>query len=83
MGIVGCKEDELQGDLQKLESPKLQDIIKLGEAFERKTFAKKGFTVKVNAVQSSGRAKPKQKRPRKQNDDPVCRKGIERLIKGK
>ena len=39
MGIVGCKDDELREDLQKLEAPKLADIIKLGEAFERKTFA--------------------------------------------
>ena len=35
MGIVGCQNDELRGDLQKLEAPKLQDIIKLGVAFER------------------------------------------------
>ena len=33
MGIIGCKDDELRGDLQKLEAPKLEDIIKLGEAF--------------------------------------------------
>ena len=52
MGIVGCKDDELRGDLQKLEAPKLADIIKLGEAHERKTFAEKGFAVKVNAVQN-------------------------------
>ena len=31
MGIVGCKDDELRGDLQKLEAPKLADIIKLRE----------------------------------------------------
>ena len=53
MGIVGCKDNELRGDLQKLEAPKLADIIKLGEAYERKTFAEKGFAVKVNAVQAS------------------------------
>ena len=53
MGIVGCQNADLRGDLQKLEAPKLQDIIKLGEAFERKPFTEKGFIVKVNAVQSS------------------------------
>ena len=57
MGIVGCKDDELRGDLQKLEAPKLEDIKKLGEAFQRKTFAAKGFTVQVNAVQTSVRKK--------------------------
>ena len=36
MGIVGCQNDKLRGDLQKLEAPKLQDIIKLGGAFKRK-----------------------------------------------
>ena len=30
MAIVGCREEELRGDLQKLESPKLQDVIKIG-----------------------------------------------------
>ena len=79
MGIVGCKDDELRGDLQKLEAPKLADIIKLGEAYERKTFAEKGFAVKVNAVQASSGARPKPKR----TDDPVRRKEIERLMKGK
>lgn len=63
MGIVACKEHELRGDLQKLKSFKLQDIIKLGEAFETKNFVEKGFTVKVNTVQSSGGAKPKQSGP--------------------
>ena len=53
MGIVGCKDDELRGDLQKLETPKLADAIKLGEAFERKAFMEKGFAVKFNAVQTS------------------------------
>ena len=53
MGIVGCKDDEWMGDLHKLEALQLQDIIKLGEAFGRKTFAKTGFTVKVNAVNLS------------------------------
>ena len=79
MGIVGCKDDELRGDPQKLEAPKLTDIIKLGEALERKTFAEKGFAVKVNAVQASTGAKPKAKR----TDDPVWRKEIKRLMKGK
>ena len=79
MGIVGCKDDELKGDLQKLEAPKLADIIKLGKAFKRKTFAVKGFAVKENVVQMSSGAKPKAKRP----DDPVQRKEIERLMKGK
>ena len=79
MGIVGCKDDELRGDLQKLKAPKLAHIIKLGEAHERKTFAEKGFAVKVNAVQTSTGAKPKVKR----TDDPVRRKEIERLMKGK
>ena len=69
MGIVGCKDDELRGDLQKLEAPKLADIIKLGKAHERKTFAEKGFAVKVKAVQTSTGAKPKVKR----TDDPVPR----------
>ena len=73
MGIVGCKDDELRGDLQKLEAPKLADI-KLGEAYERKTFA-----VKVNAVHTSPGAKPKAK----STNDPVRRKEIERLMKGK
>ena len=50
MAIVGCREEELRGDLQKLESPKLQDVIKIGEAYERKTFAEKGFTIKVNVL---------------------------------
>ena len=72
MGIVGCKDDELRGDLQKLEALKLVDIIKLGEAHERKTFAEKGFAVKVNAVQASSGAKPKAKR----TDDLVGRKDI-------
>ena len=79
MEIVGCKDDELWGDLQKLEAPKLADIIKLGEAYERKTFAEKGFAVKVNAVQTLTGVKPKVK----QTDDPVRRKEIERLMKGK
>ena len=79
MGIVGCKDDELRRDLQKLEAPKLADIIKLGEAHERKVFAEKGFAVKVNAVQASTGAKPKAKR----TDDPVRRKEMERLMKGK
>ena len=35
MAIFGCQEEELRGDLQKLESPKLQDVIKIGEAYER------------------------------------------------
>ena len=82
MGIVGCREEELRGDLQKLESPKLQDVIKIGEAYKRKTFAEKGFTVKVNAQQttSCGGARPKQ--PKKQEDS-ARRKEIERLMKGK
>ena len=41
MGIVGCKDHKLRGDPQKLEAPKLEDIIKLGKAFKRKTFAKR------------------------------------------
>ena len=32
MGIVSCQEEDLQGELQKLEAPKLQDVIKIGEA---------------------------------------------------
>ena len=36
MAIVGCREEELRGDLQKLESPKLQDVIKIVEAYESK-----------------------------------------------
>ena len=82
MAIVGCREEELRGDLQKLESPKLQDVIKIGEAYERKTFAEKGFTIKVNVQQtsSSGGARPKQlKKP----EDPARRKEIVRLMKGK
>ena len=81
MGIVGCKDDELRGDLKKLEAPKLEDIIKLGEAFERKTFAEEGFAVIVSAVQTSSNtgARPKVK----QTDDPVRRKEIKRLMKGK
>ena len=79
MGIVGCKDDELRRDLQKLEAPKLADIIKLGKAHERKTFAEKGFAVKVYAVQTSTGAKPKVKR----TDDPVWHKEIERPMKGK
>lgn len=38
MGIVGCQEEELRSDLQKLEAPKLQDVIKIGESYERKMF---------------------------------------------
>ena len=80
MGIVRCQNDELQGDLQKLEAPKLQDIIKLREAFERKTFAENGFTLKVNTVQSSTQGVwPKQP---KKPDDPVRRKEIDKLMKG-
>ena len=30
MAIVGCKDMEIRGDLQKLEPPKLQDFIKIG-----------------------------------------------------
>ena len=79
MGIVGCKDNKLRGDLQKLVAPKLADIIKLGEAHKRKTFAEKGFAVKANAVQATSGAKPKAKR----TDNPVRRKEIERLMKGK
>ena len=68
MGIVVCKDVELRAD-----------IIKQGEAHERKTFTEKGFAVKVNAVQTSTGAKPKAKC----TDDPVRRKEIERLMKGK
>ena len=32
MSIVGWLEEEIRGDLQKLEAPKLQDVIKIGEA---------------------------------------------------
>ena len=75
MGIIGCKDDDLRGDLQKLEAHKLEDIIKLGEAFERKTLAEKGFTVKVKAVQTASNtgAQPKVKR----TVDPVRHKEIE------
>ena len=47
-----------------------------------KTFAEKGFTVKVNTQQtsSSGGARPKQP---KKPEDPAQRKEIERLMKGK
>ncbi len=87
MGIVGCKEDELRGELQKLEAPKLEDILKLGEAYERKTFAEKGFTVKVNAApvhQSGGaRQKPQGNKRTNPNDDPQRRKEIENIMKGK
>lgn len=38
MGIIGCLNNKVRGDLQKLEALTLQNIIKLGEAFERKTF---------------------------------------------
>ena len=65
MGIVGCKEDKLRKDHQKMESPKLQDIIKLGEAFARKTFDEKGFVVKVKVVQSAAVARPKQNNQKK------------------
>ena len=82
MGIVGCQEEELRGDLQKLESQKLQDVIKIGEAYERKMFAEKGFTVKVNdqRTTSGGGAWPKQ--PKKQ-EDPARSKESERIMKGK
>ena len=82
MAIVRCREEELRGDLQKLESPKLQDVIKIGEAYERKKFAEKGFTVKVNAQQTtSGRgARPKQP---KKPENHAQRKEIEMLMKGK
>ena len=68
-GIVGCKDNVLRGDLQRLEAPKLEELIKLSDAFEQKTFAEKYFVVKVNAVQTSSNtgAKPKVKR----TDDPV------------
>ena len=82
MAIVGCREEELRGDLQKLESPKLQDVIKIGEAYERKTFAKKGFTVKVNAQQTTSGSGARPKQPKKK-EDPARRKEIERLMKGK
>ena len=73
--------DELRGDLQKVEAPKLEDIIKLGKAFERKTLAEKEFAVKVNAVQTASNTGAK---PRANcTDDPVRRKEIERLMKGK
>ena len=48
MGIVGCPENELRGDLQNLEALEIADIIKLGDAFKKKTFREKGFVVKVN-----------------------------------
>ena len=53
MGIVGCQNEELRGVLQKFEAPKVQDIIKLGEAFEWKTIAEEGFKIKVNTDQSA------------------------------
>ena len=81
MGIVACQNDELRGDLQNCEAPKLQDIIKLGEASERKTFAEKGFNVKVKAVQSSTQsARPKQP---KKPVDPARQKEMDRLMRGK
>ena len=82
MAIVGCREEELRGDLQKLEPPKLQDVIKIGEAYKRKTFAKKGFTVKVNTQQTTSGRGTRPKQPKKQ-EDPARRKEIERLMKGK
>ena len=82
MAIVGYREEELRGDLHKLDSPKLQDVFKIGKAYKRKTFAEKEFTLKVNAQQttSGGGAWPKQ--PKKQ-EDPTRSKEIERLMKGK
>ena len=82
MAIFGCREEELRGDLQKLETPKLQDVIKIGEAYERKKKSIKGFTVKANTQQTSpsGGARPKQP---KKPEVPARRKEIERLMKGK
>ena len=79
MAIVGCREEELRGDLQKLESPKLQDIIKISEAYESKTFPEKGFRVKVNAQQTTSGVEARPKQPKKP-EDPARRKEIERLI---
>ena len=71
MGTVGCQKDELRGDLQKLEAPKLQDIIKLGEAFERTTSAKKGLHREESQSQ--------QRKP----DNPARRREIDKLMKDK
>ena len=85
MAIVGCKDDELRGELQKLEAPKLEDIRKIGEAHERKTFAEKGFIVKVNAaphVNSSNQAQGARPKTRP-NQDPAKKQLIDKLMKGK
>ena len=68
-----------QGGPPKTLSSETGIHYKLGEAYERKTFVEKGFAVKVNAVQTSTGAKLKAKR----TNDPVRRKEIERLMKGK
>ena len=78
-GIVGCWEEELIGDLQKLEAPQLQDVIKIVEAYKRKTFAERCFTVKLNAQQTTSGGGARLKQPKKQ-EDPARRKEIERLM---
>ena len=86
MAIVGCKDDELRGDLQKLEAPKLEEIRKIGEAHERKTFAEKGFAVKVNASNAHQGARPKSQggnQGSRPNQDPARKAAIEKLMKGK
>ena len=97
MGIVGCRDDELRGDLQKLARPTLQNIMELGEAHERKIFAERGYSVKTAAVSHSKppannnsqgnrpipRNQNQQNRKLSANDDPIRRKEIEKLMKGK
>ena len=86
MGIVGCRDDELRGDLQKLEAPRLEEIIKIGEAHERKQFAEKGFTVKVNAAPHHGqpqRQKQNTSQNKRPNEDPARKAAIEKIMKGK
>ena len=91
MAVVGCKDDELRGDLQKLDRPNLEEVRALGEAFERKTFAEKGNAVRVAASSSSqsksqGQNQPRQSQRQRRNnpnDDPQRRREIEKLMKGK
>ena len=65
----------------EVRSPQTSGHHKIGGGFREENFRQEGFTVKVNAVQSSAQGgKP---RPAKITDDPVGRKEINKLMKGK
>ena len=97
MSIVGCRDDLLRGDLQKLATPTLLEICEIGEAHERKIFAEQGHSVKVSLAGQSSRtpappssqqrpankpdSKPQRKPPTA--DQAARRRDIERLMQGK